>query len=139
MLDEVGFDRVIDCGLGSAAHDYERFRLNVFNPAYGARTHFEGIEAISQIDRNLQLPAYQGDLGDAKQGACGMAELAGASVAAPYVSAVIAALAVTQTIRIASGEEQFRSIVGTVGSLPSIRTSGSDVRAVRVGFTEPQL
>jgi hypothetical protein len=138
MLDEVGFDRVIDCGLGSAAHDYERFRLNVFDPAYGARTHFEGVEAIPRTDLNLRLPAYQDGLGDARQGACGMAELAGASVAAPYVSAVIAALAVTQAIRIASGEEHFRSIVGSVGNIDSIRTSGSDVDAVRVGFAEPR-
>ena len=137
-LDDVGFERVVDCGLGSGAHDYERFRLNVFDPTYGARTHFEGVEDTSRTERNLSLSAYQDGLGDAEQGACGMAELAGASVAAPYVSAVVGALAVTQTIRIAGGEEHCRSIVGTVGNLGSVRTSESRVEVARVGFAEPR-
>jgi hypothetical protein len=136
MLDEVSFERVIDCGLGSAAHDFERFRLNIFDPVYAAQAHFKGVEPIPRTEQNLRLPAYQDGLGDAQQGACGMAELAGASVAAPYVSAVVAALAISQAIRIASGAEHFRSIVGNVGNLGSIRTSGSDVGSLRVGFAE---
>ncbi len=49
--------------------------------------------------------------------------LAETSVAVPFVSAVVAALAVTQAIRIASGYAHHSAITGDIGDLRSIRAS----------------
>lgn len=139
LLGDVGFDRVIDCGLGGTAKDYGRFRLNVFDPSYTAARHFSGIEERSNQERNIRLPAYQEGLAKTPEAACGMAELAGASAAVPFVSAFLATLAVTQAIRIASGEAHARSMVGTIDRVEDIRASSVCRQpSPRVGYAETQ-
>jgi hypothetical protein len=139
FLDDLGFERVIDCGLGATAKDYGRFRLNVFDRNYAASTHFAGVE--DQTDRNgiIQLPAYQDEITKGHEMACGMAELAGASVAAPFVSALVGALAVTQAIKISSGESHARAIVGTIDRVDSLRVVDAQTgRPARVGYVTPR-
>jgi hypothetical protein len=143
LLDSTGFDRVVDCGLGNDAAGYHRFRLNVFSPDYGACQHFAEIaheEEKRTADakmRNLNLPAYKDGEAVHPDGICGMAELAGASVAAPFVSAFAATLAVTQAIRMANDCPHDRSMVGTVSAPEGIRRSMATPSPFRIGFAEP--
>jgi len=136
LLGDVGFDRIIDCGLGATAKNYGRFRLNVFDPTYTAAQHFEGVEEISSLEKNLRLKAYQEGMAGTEEEACGMAELAGASAAAPFVSAFLATLAVTQAIKAASAVNNARAMVGSIGTPEDIRTSASDAPPARVGYAE---
>ena len=140
LLGVAGFDFVIDCGLGATALDYRKFRLTVFDPPYGPEDHFHAIEddADARNVRNLRLPAYQDELARDPQAGCGMAELAGASAAVPFVSAFASALVITQAIRISSDQPPLRTMVGTVDEIQGLRVvPGPTVRPGQVGYAEP--
>ena len=97
---------MIDAGLGATFSDYQRFRINVFDSASNPTDHFRGVEdrTAQAVEELMQLPSYQ-ELSRARaDNGCGAAMLAERSVAVPFVSALAGALAVTQAIRIASGE-----------------------------------
>jgi hypothetical protein len=88
--------------------------MNVFDQDRTADAHFQGVDGNSkseEIERILALPCVQEELKRAPENACGMAQLAGASVAAPFVGTLAAALAVSQLIRIASNQRPVRSLV----------------------------
>ena len=100
---EVGFDCIIDAGLGRTASDYDRYRVTVFDRTRRIDQHFAGQEDAPVAQ---DVPA-----GDAYRrleeqiGQCGTAEIGGASVAAPYVSALAAAIAISRGIAVTSGCE----------------------------------
>jgi hypothetical protein len=100
-LADVGFDCVVDAGLGRSAADFDKYRVTVFDQAHPIIRHLEGMQDISADDALLRFGAYQRL--QAEIGPCGTAEIAGASVAAPYVSAIAASVAVSRLIAIVSG------------------------------------
>jgi hypothetical protein len=71
----------------------------------------------------MQLPAYQELARGRGDGGCGAAMLAESSVAVPFVSALAGALAVTQAIRIASGQAHHLAIAGDSGDVRSTRAT----------------
>jgi len=97
----VGFDCILDAGLGRAAHDYDRYRLTIFDESHSIEQHFEGQTDPQQQNDVPDKEAYRSLAREV--GACGAAEIAGASVAAAYVSAVAAASAVARAIAVSSG------------------------------------
>ncbi len=123
LLGLPGFDYVIDAGLGADAHDFHRLRVNVFDADRTPSEHFEGVEdkTADRIETIKQLPAYQAHGRKSAEASCGMVELAGISVAAPFVSAVAGALAITQVIRIASNLAPYSSIYGPLDDLRGVR------------------
>jgi len=125
ILGHCGFDYIIDAGLGTTAADYRKIRLNVFGAPEDPVAHFHGVEdsTAQVIEELMKLPAYQELARALADGGCGAAMLAETSVAVPFVSAVVAALAVTQAIRIASGDAHHSAITGDIGDLRSIRAS----------------
>ena len=132
LLDAVGFERIVDCGLGTNSNDYNRYRVTVLDPSYGAAAHFAGQDDRSTKDRNLALPAYGSMAVENPGAACGAAELAGAAVAVPFVSAFAAALAIAQAIRVSSGLPHARNVVGRLDGLTMPRAVGSAAAASRV-------
>ena len=100
---EVGFDCIVDAGLGRTASDFDRYRVTVFDRTRPIDQHFAGQEDAPVAQ---DVPA-----GDAYRrleeqiGQCGTAEIGGASVAAPYVSALAAAIAVSRGIAVTSSCE----------------------------------
>ena len=99
----VGFDCIVDAGLGRTASDFDRYRVTVFDRTRPIDQHFAGQEDAPVAQ---DVPA-----GDAYRrleeqiGQCGTAEIGGASVAAPYVSALTAAIAVSRGIAVTSSCE----------------------------------
>ena len=125
ILGRPGFEYVVDAGLGSTAADYQKFRINVFDRMSDPAVHFAGIEDETErvVKELMELPAYQELALRDGDGGCGAAMLAERSVAVPFVSAFVGALAVTQAIRISCGEGHHTSTTGNVGDMRSIRAT----------------
>ena len=103
LMAEVGFDCIVDAGLGRTAHDFDRYRVTVFDRARPIDRHFAG-----QNDAPVAQGVPEGDAYrrlEQQIGPCGAAEIGGASVAAPYVSALAAAIAVSRVTAVTSGCE----------------------------------
>ena len=96
LLDEAGFDVIVDSGLGRDAANFDRFRTTVLDRDYPARRHFAGQEASAKHPRRDYRKLLETD-------ACGAAVFESIAIAAPYVSAVAAAVAVARLIAICSG------------------------------------
>ena len=100
---EVGFDCIVDAGLGRSPSDFDRYRVTVFDPARPIDKHFAGQEDVPVGQDPPKGDAYRRL--EAEIGPCGAAEIGGASVAAPYVSALAAAIAICRVIAVTSGCE----------------------------------
>ena len=101
LLAEVGFEAIVDAGLGRTAHDFDKFRVNVFDAQHRIDDHFVGMVDSSPSPNVPDGVAYQ--MLEADIGRCGAAEIGHASIAVPYVSAVAGAIAVARAIAISSG------------------------------------
>ncbi|MCB2059316.1 MAG: hypothetical protein KDE21_02325 [Novosphingobium sp.] len=102
LLAGVGFEAIIDVGLGRTAFDFDRYRVNVFDQQRRIDAHFAGMTDAAPKEIAPDLPAYQ-QL-QSEIGRCGAAEIGNASVAVPYVSAVAGATAIARAIAITSGQ-----------------------------------
>lgn len=101
LMADIGFDCIVDAGLGRKASDFDRFRVSVFDRTCRIDKHFAGLEDQPEMQDLPSSRSYR-DL-EAEIGPCGTAEIAGASVAAPYVSALAAAVAISRAIAVTSG------------------------------------
>jgi len=117
----VGFDCIVDAGLGRTAADFDRYRVSVFDRTRPIDRHFARTQDEPAAVEIPGEDAYRRL--EAEIGLCGAAEVAGASVAAPYVSAVAAAVAVSRLIAIASGCACAPSEVGRISSIEARRTA----------------
>lgn len=113
----VGFDAIVDAGLGRTAADFDKFRVTVFHGKRSIESYFADMEDPAPAGIP-DTPAYQAL---ASFDRCGAAEIAGASVAVPHVSAIAAAIAVSRMIALVSGQPMTPSTAR--------RTSASQVRA----------
>ncbi len=102
LLSEVGFEAIVDVGLGRTASDFDRYRVNVFDQERRIDAHFAGVADAAPKERPPDKPAYE-QL-QSEIGRCGAAEIGNASVAVPYVSAVAGAVAVARVLAITSGQ-----------------------------------
>ena len=115
LMAQVGFHSIVDGGLGRTAKDFDRYRVTVFDRSRRIDQHFAGQADAPAGQDPPNADAYrrlEAEIGD-----CGAAEVCGASVAVPYVSAVAGVVTVARTIAIASGCE---CPVNEVGSLSHI-------------------
>jgi hypothetical protein len=96
FLDDVGFDVIVDSGLGRDASNFDRFRTTVFDSEYSANHHFyDRVAPVVKTGRE-----YEDLVGT---DACGAAIFESIAIAAPYVSAIAGAVAVSRVIAICSG------------------------------------
>jgi hypothetical protein len=97
----------------------------VFDSTENAAQHFEGVEdqTARVVEQLMHLPAYQDFARTNPNGTCGAAMLAEHSVAVPFVSAFVGALAITQAIRIASGQAHYSALTGDLGDLRSVKAA----------------
>ena len=77
LMADIGFDCIVDAGLGRTAADFDRYRVSVFDRTHPIDKHFAGVrdKAIEEDIPNGN--AYR--LLEAEVGHCGTAEIAGAS------------------------------------------------------------
>jgi hypothetical protein len=111
----------------------------VFDQSHDPRSHFAGVEDATErnLEEVMSLQAYKEPKFSEDDGGCGMAELAGQSVAVPFVSSFVATLVAAQAIRLASNQTPYFSIAGDLNVLRSIRTVlGASAGRTVVGYTE---
>lgn len=121
LMAKVGFECIVDAGLGRTAADFNRYRITVFDAAHSIQKHFAGVKDPPAEAPIPDSEAYR-EL-QSRIGRCGTAEIAGASVAVPYVSALTAAIAVARLIALVSGCAIARSEVARIGSIEGRRTT----------------
>ena len=110
FLIDTGFDCVVDAGLGMTSDTFDRFRVTVFDKDHRPEAHFKDMDDPVRAPAVPAGQAYQ--VLEKEIGTCGTVEIARASAAAPFVSSLVAAIAVTRAVAIASGCEVIRSEVG---------------------------
>lgn len=99
-LDQVGFDFVVEAGLGRGHSDFRTIRLHTLPAARSAATIWIAADRSEDLgDR----PGYQKMLTDGDLDRCGITLLAGKGVGAPFVGAVAASLTLSEVLRLLHG------------------------------------
>lgn len=99
-LDQVGFDFVVEAGLGRGHRDFRAIRLHTLPASRPASQIWRGAQADDHIE---DRPAYKGMLTSGALDRCGVTLLAGKAVGAPFVGAAAATLAVSEVLRLLHG------------------------------------
>ena len=99
-LDQVGFDFVVEAGLGRGHRDFRALRLHTLPASRPAAQIWRGAQADDQVE---DRPAYKGMLASGALDRCGVTLLAGKAVGAPFVGAAAATLAISEVLRLLHG------------------------------------
>jgi hypothetical protein len=99
-LDHVGFEFVVEAGLGRGYQDFRTMRLHTLP---GSRTAAEIWKAAPSGESVVDRAAYRKLLEEGALDRCGATLLAGKAVGAPFVGAVAACLAVAEVLRLLNG------------------------------------
>ena len=106
-LDQVGFDFVVEAGLGRGHRDFRTMRLHVLP---GRRAAAEIWKQTSERENVEDRPAYARLMEDGDLDRCGMTLLAGKAVGAPFVGSIAATLALSEVIRLLHGGAVYQLI-----------------------------
>jgi len=113
-LEAVGYQRIIEAGLGNGPDEYSAFQLHTFPASKSAASRWGTPRGLGSLATSLLgQPAY-GDLAQAGFDQCGLTELAGRSVGAAFVGAATSAFVVAETLRIVLGDTAYEVIDGTM-------------------------
>ena len=129
VLEDVGFDRIVEAGLGAGPTEYLAFQTHSFPARKSARARWEGASPHVSAATLLEQPAY-GALRAQGLDECGLVQLAERTVGAPFVGAVASTLVVAELVRMAQGFHGYELIDGT------LRTP-EDVTAIAAGPRPP--
>lgn len=99
-LDQVGFDFVVEAGLGRDHRNFQTMRLHTL-PA--GRSAAEIWKTTGRTEKVEDRQAYQALLRKGQLDQCGVTLLAGKAVGAPFVGSVAACLAVSEVLRLLHG------------------------------------
>lgn len=106
-LDQVGFDMIIEAGLGRGHRDFRTMRLHTLP---GSRPTAEMWKKVASAEMVEDRPAYAKLMADGVLDRCGVTLLAGKAVGAPFVGAVAATLALSEILRLFHGGPVHRVI-----------------------------
>jgi hypothetical protein len=100
QLEEAGFTRIIEAGLGGGISDFLALRLHTFPGKRRARDLWK---VLTSVDEGfLDRPAYR-RLAAEGMDRCGLVQLSGRTVGAPFVGALAGALVISELVRLANG------------------------------------
>ena len=115
-LEDVGFGRVIEAGLGAGTQEYLAFQMHTFPACRTARRRWGTDVHHSSGDIITDNPAYRA-LAQHGLDDCGITTLAGRTVGASFVGAVTAAVVVAELMRMAVGGHRYEVLDGSLRSL----------------------
>ena len=96
-LDQVGFDLIVEAGLGRGHRDFRTMRLHVLP---GRRAAADIWKQTSEGEKVEDRPAYAKLIKDGVLDRCGMTLLASKAVGAPFVGSIAATLALSEVLRL---------------------------------------
>jgi hypothetical protein len=105
-LEDVGFDRVIEAGLGKGPKDFLGIGVHTFPASRKARDIWAD---TAPADAEIAQPAYRALL-EQTGDRCGIVRLAGRSIGAPFVGAVAASLVIAELIRLSLGAHRYEMV-----------------------------
>jgi len=115
-LEEVGYERIIEAGLGKGEQAYLAFQIHTFPSTDRARAKWSMIPDKHHTATTELKPAYA-SLSRKGVDKCGIARLAGRSVGACFVGMAAAAIMVAELLRMIDGAHAYSLIDGTLRSL----------------------
>lgn len=117
-LEDVGFGRVIEAGLGKGPTEYLAFQVHTFPGPQRARDVWNAARtaAGARASALTQLPAYAALAADGLD-ECGLTLLAGRSVGAAFVGAAVSAMVVAEVLRGLAGGIAYGLIDGSLRTL----------------------
>ena len=132
-LEDVGFVKVIEAGLGGGTSDFLGFRMHVFPGARKARDVWKQASANSDI--RTDIPAYE-KLAASGLDHCGLTQLAGRTVGASFVGATAGAIVIGEALRTVNGAHSYDLIDGHLRDLKHLTVVGAeDGSPVNPGIT----
>ena len=99
-LDQVGFDFIVEAGLGRGHRDFRTMRLHVLPGQSAAADIWKQTSEGEMVE---DRPAYVGLMEDGVLDRCGMVLLAGKAVGASFVGSIAATLALSELLRLQIG------------------------------------
>ena len=115
-LEDVGFERVIEAGLGAGTQEYLAFQTHTLPARRSARQRWGAQGYQTNGNHVADNPAYR-ELAQDGLDDCGITTLAGRTVGASFVGATTAALVVAELMRMAIGGDQYEIVDGSLRSL----------------------
>ena len=115
-LEDVGFDRVIEAGLGAGTQEYLAFQTHTLPAQRSARNRWGTQGHQPDEDTVADNPAYRA-LAEHGLDDCGIITLAGRTVGASFVGAVTAAVVIAELIRMGLGGPRYEVVDGSLRSL----------------------
>ena len=115
-LEDVGFERVIEAGLGAGTQEYLAFQIHAFPARRTAKCRWGA--NMNQLNRDTvaDKPAYRALAHDGIDD-CGIITLAGRTVGASFVGAVTSAVVVAELMRMVVGGHRYEVVDGSLRSL----------------------
>lgn len=113
-LEDVGFGRIVEAGLGGGTSDFLGFRTHVFPGARKARDIWRGGATAGAA--RIDLPAYR-FLAATGADQCGLTQLAGRTVGAPFVGAIAGAAVIAELLRMVNGAHGYDLLDGHLRDL----------------------
>jgi hypothetical protein len=99
-LDKVGFEFVVEAGLGRGHRDFRTMRIHTLPNGRATSNLWKSDGATEAME---EAEAYQAMLKNGELDKCGVTLLAGKAVGAPFVGAVAASLALSEILRLLHG------------------------------------
>ena len=121
-LEEVGFAKMIEAGLGGGTEDFLGFRMHMFLGERGTKGIWKPVDAnrVARIDR----PAYE-NLAASGLDQCGLTQPAGRTVGAPFVGAMVAAIVIGEALHVVNGAHGHDLIDGHLRDLKQLTAIGA--------------
>ena len=115
-LEGVGFQRIVEAGLGHGIDDYLAFQVHIFPAEKTARIRWKSGGASRSLNNGPIPPAYRRMLEEGLD-ECGVTLLSGRAVGAPFVGTVVATFIVAELVRLAYGGHRYEVIDGDLRNL----------------------
>lgn len=139
LLEDCGFDLVVEAGLGAGPEEYLAMRLHCFPGCQKARDLWRDDEKVA-APSTRHAPAYD-KLGREGLDECGLVSLASRTVGAPFVGTVAAGLVIAELLRRLNGAGGVDVLDLTLRDLVSreVVAARQPMRGFNPGFTELAL
>lgn len=139
-LEDVGFTKIIEAGLGKGTEEYLAFQMHCFPAKKTARQIWGNGFGDSSQPTTLEKPAYQALAAEGLD-KCGVTMLANGSVGASFVGIFTSSLVIAELLRTTIGEHNYEVIDGTLRSLENrnVFSAQEQMQSFNAGFTTAKV